>query len=73
MNPTEDISRALHCINTGQPNLANLYMRRAERGLVTLITPGDLLSWRFKHIERGFMSISAAFAAVFGAVERDLF
>lgn len=85
MTPSEYIDKAIHAINTDQPNLAMLYMSRGmteidqirrQRRMDMVISHLDLLVEAFADFGRSLVKVTTpmfeAFAKAFRHMEEDL-
>ncbi|MGP9782548.1 hypothetical protein ACT3UQ_08820 [Glutamicibacter sp. AOP12-B1-11] len=69
MSTNELITRARRAIETGQPNLAKLYMRKALGQTDARRRELKPLAWQLRQLGKGLNGMAAAIAGVFSAFE----
>lgn len=72
MTTDELITRARKAIETGQPNLAQLYMRNALRQTDQLRRELNPLKWELRRLGNGFAAMGAALCGMFKPFEQGL-
>lgn len=66
MNPDQLITKAIRCLNTGQPNMAKLYLRKADQ-LVKAhrkILRAELRECKYRRLEAAGQAVPAALARI---------
>lgn len=71
MNTDQLISKAIHCLNTGQPNLAKLYMRKAHQQikLRRQELKSEIRSVKYRQLETNLGVLGAVGARVTDAMQ----
>lgn len=66
MTPDQLITKAIHCLNTGQPNMAKLYLRKADQ-LVTADRrqiKHELRELKYRDLQVRGLPVAAAIARI---------